>query len=250
MPESEIDVADTVPPDWLVAVVAVLAFPLNAAVIVPALKLPEASRATTVEAVLVVAMVWVLSLMILPVVPSNNATALAVADAGPDTSPPPAGVDQTPSPRQKVLALADVPLFRFVTGKLPVTPVDNGKPVAFVSVPDEGVPKAPPGATKSVPATAAESAAVPLPLSTPVKVVAPVPPLATTSVPASVTVPELVTGPPEVVRPVVPPDTSTLVTVPAPGVLHVVLVPLVDSTLPALPPCDGNSAFRAALAVV
>jgi len=172
-----------VPPDTLVAVVAEVALPLNAAVIVPALKLPEASRATTVEAVLVVAMVWVLSLMILPVVPSNSATALAVADAGPDTSPPPAGVDQTPSPRQKVLELADVPLFRFVTGKLPVTPVDSGKPVALVSVPDEGVPKAPPGATKSVPATAAVNADVPLPLSTPVKVVAPVPPLATPSVP-------------------------------------------------------------------
>ena len=34
------------------AVVAVLAFPLNEAVIVPALKLPEASRATTLLAVL------------------------------------------------------------------------------------------------------------------------------------------------------------------------------------------------------
>ena len=35
-----------------VALVAVDAFPLNVAVIVPALKLPEASRATIVEAVL------------------------------------------------------------------------------------------------------------------------------------------------------------------------------------------------------
>ena len=34
-----------------VALVAVDAFPLNVAVIVPALKLPEASRATIVEAV-------------------------------------------------------------------------------------------------------------------------------------------------------------------------------------------------------
>jgi hypothetical protein len=38
----------------LVALVAVDAFPLNVAVIVPALKLPEASRATTLLAVLVV----------------------------------------------------------------------------------------------------------------------------------------------------------------------------------------------------
>ena len=50
-------VALTVPPDWLVAVVAVVAlvaveaFPLNVAVIVPALKLPEASRATIALAV-------------------------------------------------------------------------------------------------------------------------------------------------------------------------------------------------------
>ena len=41
------------------------------------------------------------------------------------------------------------------------------------------------------------------------------PPLATASVPASVIVPLLVIGPPEVVRPVVPPETSTLVTVPS-----------------------------------
>ena len=40
--------------------------------------------------------------------------------------------------------------------------------------------------------------------------------MATFSVPASVIVPLLVTGPPDVVRPVVPPLTSILVTVPAP----------------------------------
>jgi hypothetical protein len=40
------------PPARLVAVVAVVALPESAAVIVPALKLPEASRATTLEAVL------------------------------------------------------------------------------------------------------------------------------------------------------------------------------------------------------
>lgn len=45
-------VALTVPPLWFVAVVAVDALPLNAAVIVPALKLPDASRATMVLAVL------------------------------------------------------------------------------------------------------------------------------------------------------------------------------------------------------
>lgn len=45
-------------------------------------------------------------------------------------------------------------------------------------------------------------------------VVKPVPPFATASVPARVIVPEEVTGPPDVVNPVVPPDTSTEVTDP------------------------------------
>lgn len=45
-------------------------------------------------------------------------------------------------------------------------------------------------------------------------VVAPVPPLATAKVPANVIVPLVVIGPPLVVKPVVPPDTATLVTVP------------------------------------
>ena len=36
---------------------------------------------------------------------------------------------------------AEVPLFKFVTGKFPVTPVDNGNPVALVNVTDVGVPK-------------------------------------------------------------------------------------------------------------
>ena len=49
--------------------------------------------------------------------------------------------------------------------------------------------------------------------------VAPVPPLATASVPASVIVPDPVTGPPDVVRPVVPPETLTLVTVPVPPIV-------------------------------
>ena len=50
----------------------------------------------------------------------------------------------------------------------------------------------------------------------PAAVVAPVPPLSTSRVPARVMVPEVVTGPPEVVKPVVPPDTLTDVTVPDP----------------------------------
>jgi hypothetical protein len=37
-----------------------------------------------------------------------------------------------------------VPLFKLVTGRFPVTPVDNGRPVALVSVILDGVPRAPP----------------------------------------------------------------------------------------------------------
>jgi hypothetical protein len=53
-------------------------------------------------------------------------------------------------------------------------------------------------------------------LPDPVLVVTPVPPFATASVPAKVIVPVVVIGPPDVVNPVVPPDTSTLETVPNP----------------------------------
>ena len=48
-------------------------------------------------------------------------------------------------------------------------------------------------------------------------VVAPVPPLARARVPPRVRVPVLVMGPPELVRPVVPPDRATLVTEPVPA---------------------------------
>ena len=51
-------------------------------------------------------------------------------------------------------------------------------------------------------------------LPDPVEVVTPVPPLATLSVPPSVSVPDVVIGPPVRVRPVVPPDPLTLVTEP------------------------------------
>ena len=56
------------------------------------------------------------------------------------TLPPPEGVAHAPSPRQKVELDAEVPELRFVTGRLPVTPVVKGSPVQFVSVPDVGVP--------------------------------------------------------------------------------------------------------------
>ena len=50
----------------------------------------------------------------------------------------------------------------------------------------------------------------------------PVPPFAGDSVPARVTVPVDVIGPPLVVSPVVPPDTSTLVTEPEPGPVNAI----------------------------
>lgn len=68
-----------------------------------------------------------------PVVPPLTSTLVTV--------PAPAGVAQAPSPRQKVDALAEVPPFKFVTGRLPVTPVLSGKPVALVNVALVGVPK-------------------------------------------------------------------------------------------------------------
>lgn len=88
--------------------------------------------------------VGVLFLTSFPVVPSNNTGTEFVALAGPTTSPdpPPDGVAQVPSPRQKVVPLAPVPELRFATGRLPVTPVARGSPVAFVRTIAEGVPRA------------------------------------------------------------------------------------------------------------
>ena len=65
-------------------------------------------------------------------------TVIAVADDGTDA--------HVPSPRQYVVLLAPVPLFRFETGRFPVTPVVKGRPVALVRMPDDGVPSA--GVTK------------------------------------------------------------------------------------------------------
>lgn len=58
------------------------------------------------------------------------------------TVPEPTGVAHVPSPRQNVVLDADVPLLRFATARLPVTPVDNGRPVALVNTRAVGVPSA------------------------------------------------------------------------------------------------------------
>jgi len=159
---------------------------------------------------------------------------------------PPDGVAQVPSPRQKVVLDADVPLLRLETGRLPVTPVDNGKPVAFVSVTLVGVPK-----TGVVSVGLVDKTTLPVP----VLVVTPVPPLATARVPVSVIVPDVVIGPPLVVRPVVPPATLIEVTgqalaagvaqVPSPrqNVVDDALVPefrLATGRLPVTPVVSGN----------
>ena len=54
-----------------------------------------------------------------------------------------------------------------VTARVPVTPVDRGNPVALVSVPEDGVPRAPPLTTKAP----AEPVLTPKAVTTPVPVV-------------------------------------------------------------------------------
>ena len=53
-----------------------------------------------------------------PAKPLEDATLTLVTVPEP---PVPGGVPQVPSPRQKVVALAEVPEFKFVVGRLPVT---------------------------------------------------------------------------------------------------------------------------------
>lgn len=90
-------------------------------------------------------------------------------------------------------------------------------PVMLVPTRAEGVPNA--GVTR-----VGEVLKTTFPV--PVDVVTPVPPFATANVPAIVMTPLVVTGPPLKVRPVVPPLTSTLVTVPENvGLCQVAVVP-------------------------
>ncbi len=79
------------------------------------------------------------------ITPSNCSEVVAANCASvPDVSasPPPAGAAHVPSPRQNVPLDALVPLFKFATGRLPVTPVVSGNPVALVSTSAVGVPSA------------------------------------------------------------------------------------------------------------
>ena len=104
----------------------------------------------------------------------------------------------TPAPKEPT------PVPPLATGSVPVTPVVSGKPVAFVSTPEEGVPSAgvtrvgevaktsapEPVSSESWPEMPAEvviavKAPAPLPTRIPVRVVTPVPPLATGRVPVT-----------------------------------------------------------------
>ena len=127
---------------------------------------------------------------------------------------PPAGVAQVASPRQNVDADADVPELRLVTGRLPVTPVVSGKPVALVNTPAEGVPIF--GVTKTGEFDNTT-------LVVPVLVVTPVPPFKIgNAVPDKViaSVPEVVIGEPATDKNVGT-VAATLVTVPVPvGAAH------------------------------
>ena len=109
------------------------------------------------------------------------------------------------------MATANVPASvmvpEVVTGPpLAVSPVVPPLTLTLVTVPD------PPPAAEDTHAEPLDVSTLPLVPGD----VSPVPPLAAASVPASVMVPDVVTGPPLVVRPVVPPLTATLVTVPVP----------------------------------
>jgi hypothetical protein len=73
-----------------------------------------------------------------------------------------------------VAVVAFVPPFSM--GKVPVTPVVKGNPVAFVKVPDDGVPRA--GVTR---VGLVDKTTAPVP----VELVTPVPPAATGKVPAA-----------------------------------------------------------------
>lgn len=123
-----------------------------------------------------------------------------------------------------------------VTGNAPVTPVDRGRPVAFVRVPLDGVPSAPPFTTKepAVPVFTASAVATPVPRpETPVEIGSPV---------ALVRVPDdgVPNAPPFTTNaPAVPTSTPS-------AVMTLVPVVIVDGAKPAPPPTTSALAARAA----
>jgi hypothetical protein len=82
-----------------------------------------------------------------------------------------------PAPSKTLLEVnVDAPVPPLATGRVPVTPVVNGRPVQLVNVPDEGVPNTGVTSVGEVASTFAPD---------PVDEVTPVPPLATGSVPVT-----------------------------------------------------------------
>ena len=146
-----------------------------------------------------------------------------------------------------------VPVPPLATGRIPVTPVVSGNPVALVSVTEVGVPRTGVTNVGDVERTFDPE---------PVEVVTPVPPFATASVPANVIAPVVaVLG----VKPVEPAENEVTPPVDA---AHVAVVPLDVNTYPLVPmprrvalftplpmiksPVEviGDSALNAAAAVV
>jgi hypothetical protein len=115
---------------------------------------------------------------------------LLIAAVGAVGIPVKAGLTLKTTLPDPVLVVTPVP--PFATGKVPVTPVVNGKPVAYVKIPELGVPSA--GVTKV-------GLVLRTTLPDPVLVVTPVPPLATARVPLKVIAPVVAEAG---VRPVVP----------------------------------------------
>jgi len=165
-------------------------------------------------------------------------------------------------------ALFATPVPPLAAGRMPVTPVVNGRPVALVSVPEDGVPRAPPLTTNApaVPVLTPNAVKTPVPVVV-VAGAAPAPPPIIIAfaakraevaqavallkygtppeVPATVSanVPEPVIGEPatEINPPVN--DWATLVTVPPPpevAIQFVMPVPSVDRTYPLVPPVVGR----------
>ena len=141
-----------------------------------------------------------------------------------------------------------------------VRPDDVAKPRAaaprLVSAPTLVVAAVPPCATDNavvkpvidVMSEFAPDAAAPRLSLAPEALVAPVPPLATISVPPTVSVPVVVIGEPVKVRPVVPPDAATDVTVPPPAVDAMVMPPALFVTV--MPEPAVRVAFVSVLPVV